>query len=128
MVARFTPPGYSTVSPYLLVSSVSDTLAFLAAIFDVVELRRVMGEDGSVKHAEVRVGDSVLMMGERASAVLAGSIHIYVPDVDDIYRKALEAGATSLSEPRDLPYGDRSAGIRDAQGNLWWLGTHRGGN
>lgn len=126
MTTHYTPSGHNTVSPYLLVPSVSATLAFLMATFDAVELRRVANDDGSVKHAEVRIGDSVLMMGERASASVTSSVHVYVPNVDDTYHKALKAGAVSLSEPRDLPYGDRSAGIRDAQGNLWWLGTHLG--
>lgn len=126
MTTQFIPLGHNTVSPYLLVPSVVDTLAFLSATFDAVELQRVANEDGSVRHAEARIGDSVLMMGERASATLPASIHVYVPDVDETYRRALSAGATSLSEPRDLPYGDRSAGIRDPQGNLWWLGTHLG--
>ena len=126
MVAQFTPQGHSTVSPYLLVPRVEDALAFLAATFDAVELRRVPGEDGSVRHAEVRIGNSVVMMGERGAAAIPSSVHVYVPDVDEAYGKALLAGATSISEPRDLPYGDRSAGVRDAQGNMWWLGTHIG--
>ena len=126
MTAHYAPPGHNTVSPYLLVPSVSDTLEFLVATFDAVGLRQVANDDGSVKHAEVRIGDSVIMLGERASTNVASSVHVYVPNVDDTYHKALKAGAVSLSEPRDLPYGDRSAGIRDAQGNLWWLGTHLG--
>ena len=126
MAAGFAPPGHNTVSPYLLVPSVADALAFVIATFQAVELYRVANENGGIKHAEVRIGDSVLMMGERGSAALPGSIHVYVPNVDAAYGLALAAGATNVSEPRDLPYGDRSAGVRDAQGNLWWLGTHLG--
>jgi uncharacterized glyoxalase superfamily protein PhnB len=126
MASHFTPQGRSTVSPYLLVASVEDTLAFLTATFEATELHRVPGENGSIKHAEVRIGDSVVMMGERGSAALPASVHVYVPDVDKAFDQALSAGATSISEPRDLPYGDRSAGVRDPQGNLWWLGTHIG--
>ncbi|WP_336366429.1 VOC family protein [Marinobacter sp. C2H3] len=124
MKQHFAPPGHSTVSPYLLVTSASDTLAFLTHTFEAVELQRVTGKDGSIQHAEVRIGDSVIMMGERPSACLPASTHVYVPNVDETYSRALAAGAESLSEPRDLPYGDRSAGVRDPQGNLWWLGTH----
>ena len=126
MTALFKPTGHSTVSPYLLVPAVAETLAFLTQVFGAVELGRKMSDDGSVKHAEVRIDDSVIMMGERPGAGPGASVHIYVPDVDQAYALALAAGAASISEPRDMPYGDRSAGVRDAQGNLWWLGTHLG--
>jgi len=127
MSTAFVPPGRSTVSPYLLVPSVSEALAFLAEVFAATELHRVADEHGNIRHAEVRIGDSVIMLGERPGAALPASVHVYVPDVDSAYDKALAAGATTLSAPRDLPYGDRSAGVRDPQGNLWWIGTHLGG-
>lgn len=127
MPTGFTPPGRSTVSPYLLVPSVSEALGFLVEVFAALELHRVAGEAGTIRHAEVRIGDSVLMLGERPGAAMPASVHVYVPDVDATYAKALAAGAASLSAPRDLPYGDRSAGVRDPQGNLWWIGTHLGG-
>jgi uncharacterized glyoxalase superfamily protein PhnB len=125
MNSRFTPSGHNTVAPYLLVEEAGKTLAFLTAVFGAVELRRMTAADGSIKHVEVRIGDSIVMIGERASKSLPASIHVYVADTDQTYAKALGLGATSVSEPRDLPYGDRSAGVRDTQGNLWWLGTHR---
>lgn len=124
MTTGFVPPGRSTVSPYLLVPSVSGALAFLAEVFASIELHRVADESGAIRHAEVRIGDSVIMLGERPGAAMPASVHVYVPDVDATYAKALAAGAATLSAPRDLPYGDRSAGVRDAQGNLWWIGTH----
>jgi len=65
----------------------------------------------------------VLMMGSRPGADLISSVHVYVEDVDKVYARALDHGATSLSEPRDQPYGDRSAGVQDTQGNYWWIGT-----
>ncbi|RYE79206.1 MAG: VOC family protein [Oxalobacteraceae bacterium] len=126
MATPFTPPDRSTVSPYLLVGSVTDALIFLDRVFSAVELHRVAGENGSIRHAEVRIGDSVLMLGERPGNAMPASVHVYVPNVDETYQTAIAAGASSLSEPRDLPYGDRSAGVRDPQGNLWWLGTHIG--
>jgi len=126
MTIAFVPPGRSTVSPYLLVPSVADALAFLAAVFAARELHRVTDDSGAIRHAEARIGDSVVMLGERPGAAMPASVHVYVPEVDDTYAKALAAGATSLSPPRDLPYGDRSAGVRDRQGNLWWIGTHLG--
>jgi uncharacterized glyoxalase superfamily protein PhnB len=122
------PSAHNAVSPLLLVRDAPRLLAFLAATFGAEELVRIPGPDGSVRHAEVRIDDSVLMIGERQglSDSVVGSVHVYVPDVDHCYRSALAAGGTSINEPRDLPYGDRSAGVRDPEGNLWWLGTHLG--
>jgi uncharacterized glyoxalase superfamily protein PhnB len=122
------PPRHNAVSPYLLARDVPRLLAFLAATFGAEELVRVPGPDGSVRHAEVRIDDSVVMLGERPRGddPVVCSVHVYVPDVDGVYRRALAAGATSVVEPRDLPYGDRSGGVKDAEGNLWWIGTHLG--
>lgn len=119
----FKPPDHTAISPFLLVTDAAAMLDFLRAAFGAVELCRIQAPDGSIKHAETRIDDSVVMVGERADAV-ACSIHVYVPDVDDTFRRALAVGASSISEPRDLPYGDRSAGLCDVQGNLWWIGTH----
>jgi PhnB protein len=121
----YKPPGHTSVSPYLLVSDVKSLLAFLAQVFDAKELSRWELPDGTLKHAEVRIDDSVIMMGERPATQsgMTGSVHVYVADVDATYTKALAAGATSLVEPRDQAYGDRSAGIRDTEGNYWWIGT-----
>ncbi|MHB1057161.1 MAG: VOC family protein [Rhodanobacter sp.] len=125
MTSAYKPDGHKAVSPYLLLADVPGMLDFLAAAFGAVERCRIQAPDGSIKHAETQIDDSVVMMGERPAGV-ACSTHVYVPDVDDTYRKAMAAGATSVAEPRDLPYGDRSAGFRDPQGNLWWVGTHLG--
>ena len=125
MTTDFKPASHPAVSPFLLVADAAAMLDFLHATFGAVELLRVPAPDGSIKHAEVRMDDSVIMIGERPSP-MAASIHVYVPDVDETFRKGLTAGASSVVEPRDLPYGDRSAGLRDPQGNLWWIGTHNG--
>lgn len=122
------PPAHNAVSPYLLVTSGEKMLAFLKGTFNAEEIYKAALPDGSVKHAEVLIDDSVVMLGERpeGEAPVHGSIHVYVPDVDDAYARALAGGASSISEPRDQPYGDRSAGVRDHEGNLWWLGTYKG--
>ncbi|WKE64574.1 VOC family protein [Gallaecimonas kandeliae] len=122
----FKPAGHNAVSPYLLVSDASAMLDFLVKAFGAEELYRSALPDGSIKHAEVRIDDSVIMMGERPGEPLCCSTHLYVPDLDACYQRALAAGASSLSEPRDQAYGDRSAGVLDPQGNIWWLGTHLG--
>jgi uncharacterized glyoxalase superfamily protein PhnB len=127
MSTPFKPPAHNAVSPYLLVSSGERMLDFLSAVFNAEEIYKATLPDGSVKHAEVLIDDSVVMLGERPEGgdPIHCSIHVYVPDVDAAYAKALAAGASSISEPRDQPYGDRSAGIKDHEGNLWWLGTHK---
>ena len=124
MDAGYKPDGYNAVSPYLLVKDVRAVLDFLSHAFGAAELRRQVDADGAIRHAEVRIGDSVLMVGFRAWEELPmSSVHVYVEDVDKVYARALDRGAVSLAAPRDLPYGDRSAGVRDEQGNYWWIGT-----
>ncbi len=124
----YKPPQHNAVSPFLRARDVPRLLAFLAATFEAEELMRLDGPDGSVRHAEVRIDDSIVMLGERPrgdhDAVC--SVHVYVPDVDRAYAAALAAGGSSIVAPRDLPYGDRSGGVKDPEGNLWWLGTHLG--
>lgn len=122
------PPHHNAVSPYLLVKDVKTLIDFLCRTFTAVELSRKAAPDGSIKHAEVQIDDSVVMMGERpdgGSPVIC-STHVYVPDVDACYSNALAAGGISISEPKDQPYGDRTAGVKDPEGNIWWIGTHLG--
>jgi uncharacterized glyoxalase superfamily protein PhnB len=122
------PTDHNAVSPYLMVTDARAMLAFLVTTFEATELDRRTAPDGAIRHAEVRIDDSVVMLGERPAGTqaTAGSNHVYVADVDACYRRALAAGAQPVVEPRDQPYGDRSAGIRDPEGNIWWLGTHLG--
>jgi uncharacterized glyoxalase superfamily protein PhnB len=127
MDAGYKPDGYNAVSPYLLVKDVRAMLDFLSHAFGATELRRQVDADGAIRHAEVRIDDSILMMGFRPGAELIASVHVYVEDVDRVYARALDEGATSLSEPRDQPYGDRTAGVQDVQGNYWWIGTRLSG-
>ncbi len=122
MSPSYKPEGYSTVSPYLVVESASDTIEFLVRVLNGVELRRFAGEGGRIMHAEVRVDDTVVMLGEGETPI-ASNVHVYVPDVDAAYRRALEAGATSVQEPvqRDDP--DKRGGVKDSGGTTWWLAT-----
>ena len=120
------PEGYHTVTPYLIVHGVPKLIDFLVVAFGAKERLRMDNPDGSVSHAELELGDSVIMMGEASAEwnPLPGSIHLYVDDTDALYGRALKAGATSVREPADQFYGDRSAGVKDASGNYWWLATH----
>lgn len=96
---------------------------FLVRAFGGLELARQQAEDGTVRHAAVVVDGSVVMVGTR-ERIVCNSTHLYVPDVDDTYHRCLALGATSVREPTTFDYGDRSAGVVDPFGNLWWLGTH----
>ena len=121
------PDGYHTVTPYLIVEGVAGLIDFLKQAFDAVETERMPGPDGKVGHGEVRIGDSVVMMGEASGdwKPMPGSIYLYVNDTDATYKRALDAGATSVMEPADQFYGDRNAGVKDASGNMWWIATRK---
>lgn len=120
------PDGYHSVTPVLTVEGVERLLDFLKEAFGAEETTRLPAADGSVAHAEARIGGSMVMMGEANErwSPMPGTIHLYVEDCDAAYRRALGAGATSLQEPTDQFYGDRMAGVRDPVGNLWWMATH----
>jgi PhnB protein len=120
--------GYRTVTPYLLVQGAADLIEFMAAAFGAREQFRMTGVNGGVGHAEVEVGDSVIMLADSSETdrdlVMPATIHLYVPDCDAAYRAALAAGATSEREPATQFYGDRNAVVRDRWGNRWFVSTH----
>ena len=123
------PKGYTTVTPYLQVRGGAELLEFVKTAWGAVETVRTTRPDGSLGHSEARLGDSMLMIGESGGEfpAMPACLHYYVEDADDAYRRAVEAGATSLYEPMDQPYGDREAGVTDAAGNSWFIATHKGG-
>ena len=127
MAVKPIPDGYHSVTPYLSVPGVAKLLDFLQQAFEAQELHRMPRPDGTIMHAEVRIGDSLVMMGEPMGSAqpMFGSLYLYVHDVDAVYKRALQAGATSTSEPADQFYGDRSAGVKDPVGNQWWIATHK---
>src|SRR5690606_38726629 len=128
MSPDFKPQGYSTVSPYLVVDGAARTIDFLVRALDAEEIRRFSDDGGRVIHAEVRVGDSVVMLGDAADGWPPAPchVHVYVPDVDATYRKALDAGAVSVQEPVRKGDEDRRGGVKDAGGTTWWIATHEG--
>lgn len=119
------PAGHRTVTPYLLVRDARALIEFVERAFDGEVVRRWDKPDGTVRHAEVRIGDSRIMLADANEKwpPMPAMVHLYVDDADAVHRRALAAGATSIQEPEDMPYGDRSGGVRDACGNLWWLAT-----
>ena len=119
------PDGYTTVSPYLIVDGANGTLEFLRSVFGAVELRRFPDPTGKVMHAEVRLDDTVVMIADGTSGwpPVPCHVHVYVPDVDATYRRALEAGATSVQEPVKKEDADKRGGVKDAGGTTWWIAT-----
>ena len=128
MSESYKPPGYPTVSPYLVVDGASRTIEFLVRVLDTVELRRMPGPSGKLMHAEVRIDDSVIMLADGAEGwpPIPAHVHIYVADVDATYRRALEAGATSVQAPVKKADEDKRGGIKDAGGTTWWIATRVG--
>lgn len=120
------PDGYSTVSPYMVVEGAQRLIDFLKQAFGATELRRYDMPDGSIMHAEVRIDDSVIMIGDGGSEWPAypSHLHVYVSDVDATYRRALDAGGVSIQEPQQREGDpDRRGGVKDPVGNTWWIGT-----
>lgn len=119
------PEGHTAVTPYLLIPNVDALLAFLQEAFAAEIRERHTRPDGSVGHAEVRIGGAAVMLGEASAQwpAMPGSIYLYVDDTDATYARALDLGAGSVMEPADQFYGVRGAGVKDPAGNLWWLAT-----
>jgi len=120
------PDGYHTITPYLTVKGVANLIEFLKRAFNATITEHMAEPDGTVRHAEAKIGDSIVMMGEAGGQWTPKpcTLYMYVQDVDSVYRRAIEAGAVSVREPANQFYGDRSGGVRDACGNEWWIATH----
>jgi PhnB protein len=133
MAVRSIPEGYSTVTPYLIVTGASAAIEFYKKAFAATEVMR-FAHDGKIAHAELQVGDSRIMladehpeMGYRSPQSLGGSgtgIMLYVDDVDSVFGRALDAGARSQQPVKDQFYGDRSGALIDPFGHLWTIATH----
>ena len=126
MSVKPVPEGYHTVTPYFTVADAGEVIAFAQKVFDAELKFQMMRPDGKVGHSEIRIGDSKIMLGSATEewGAAPGMVYIYLEGVDELYRRAIEAGGVSLREPRTEFYGDRAAGVRDPQGNQWWIATH----
>jgi len=122
----YRPKGLNDVNVYMHPLRAEPVLSFLKRAFGATELAKYASPDGVVHHAEIQVGTSVVEMGEAHGIYqpMKSMLYLYVPDCDVLYRRALKVGATSLSEPKDHPYGDRSGGVTDPFGNQWYIATH----
>jgi len=129
------PDGHRTVAPYLAIKNAAAALEFYKQGFGAVETYKLIVPDGRVGHAEIRLGDSLIMLsdefpefGGKAPEALGGSpvsIHLYVEDVDAFVKRAVVAGARELKPVANQFYGDRSGQLQDPFGHLWWVATHR---
>ncbi|HSY48547.1 MAG TPA: VOC family protein [Thermoanaerobaculia bacterium] len=127
MTAEEPKTGFHTITPYLLVDRADDLIAFMQDAFGAELLARHPAPDGRVMHAELRVGDSMIEMGEPSGEFkpMAMALHLYIDDVDAAYARALASGATTMHALTDQPYGDREGGVKDRWGNIWYLATHQ---
>ncbi|MGI8641110.1 MAG: VOC family protein [Pyrinomonadaceae bacterium] len=120
------PDGYTTITPYLIVEDANKTIEFIEKIFDGSLLFKMQDDAGKINHAEMKIGNAMLMLAEASEEwkPTRTMLYLYVADTDATYKKALETGATSVKEPKDQFYGDRSAGVEDSFGNFWGIATH----
>jgi uncharacterized glyoxalase superfamily protein PhnB len=116
---------YRTLTPYLCVPDADVEMRFLKAAFGATETSCQRDAEGRVMHAELTVGDSLVMVGQAGAEwkPLTAALYVWLPDVDAAYDRALKAGATSQSGPEDKPYGHRSAGVVDKNGITWWIAS-----
>ncbi|WP_101296201.1 VOC family protein [Halegenticoccus soli] len=131
MSDHFKPEGYTSVSPYVVVEDAQRVIDFLSAVFETTDLRRYERPNGSIMHVEVRLDDTVIMLGEGPDtdtvSAFTSMVHVYVPDVDATYQRALKAGGVSVQDPlqqEDDP--DQRGIVEDPEGNLWVLATRIG--
>ena len=129
------PDGYPTATPYLTIRNAASAIDFYKQAFGATETMRMTAPDGKVGHAEIKIGNSPIMlsdeypdMGARSPDSIGGSpvmIHLYVEDVDALVNQAIAAGATLLAPVADQFYGDRSGKLADPFGHVWWIATHK---
>ncbi|AVO45254.1 VOC family protein [Phreatobacter cathodiphilus] len=119
------PADHSTVSPYVMATGARDLMGFLAAVFGATPVMALDREDGSLMHASVKIGDSVVMLAEATADYPAFPVwlHVYVDDVDSTHAAALARGAVEVEAPSEKGDGDRRGGFKDPAGNTWWIAT-----
>lgn len=127
------PAGYHTINPYVTVRDIPAMVQFLQRTFDGVQIEAIRQPDGAIAHTEVRIGDTVLMLGPpevdapmpARAEPRPGTFYVYVADVDATYHRAMACGASSWELPSDRFYGDRVASVVDTNRNVWWIATRQ---
>ena len=124
----FKPDNYTSVAPYLVVSGAENTISFLVEVFGAEPLRMHPGQNGKLGHGEVRIGDTVVMLSDGVEGwpAIPSHVHVYVPDVEATYKRAITAGATPVKEPTQGQDTDKRGGFQDAGGTTWWVATQVG--
>ena len=124
-MSNHVPDGYQGVTPYLTVADAGALTELLKRVFDAEVTELIEKPGGGARHVELRIHGSNLMIGEGGdeSMLTKSMLYVYVPDVDATYKAGLEAGGTSLQEPVDQPYGDRTGGFSDPSGTMWYLAS-----
>jgi PhnB protein len=136
MPVNAVPEGYRTATPYLTIKNAPAAIDFYKRAFGAEEMVRMAGPEGKVMHAEIRIGDSMIMMSEEFPGMgvskspetlggTTGSVHLYVADVDKTFSEAVDAGAKAVSSPMDMFGGDRFAQLIDPYGHVWSIATHK---
>ncbi|MGJ8618633.1 MAG: VOC family protein [Sulfitobacter sp.] len=122
----YKPKGYTSAAPYLIVKDARATLAFLKAVFDASELRVIpCKNDDGIMHAEARIDDTVIMIGEMPNGPDA-NIHVYVADPETTFQRALNHGGTEIQPLTDSGDGDLRGGVKDGDGTTWWIAKQLG--
>jgi PhnB protein len=119
----YTPPGFTTITPYFFAKDAATLVEFLVKAFDGREELRSLRPDGCIANAQVRIGTSTVMVSESSVRypAMAAPFYIYVEDADRSMARAIAAGAVLQMEVGDMPYGDRQGGVKDPHGNIWWI-------
>lgn len=126
MPVSYKPDGYPSVSVYIMANDARAVIDFVEKTFDAITTRRFDKEDGSVNHAEIKIDDTIVMIADGGNSSFPAWLHVYVPDVDVTYQRALEAGGESVQEPVQKDDPDRRSGVKDVAGNIWWISTQVG--
>lgn len=134
MATKSIPDGYHSITPYLIIKGAAGAIDFYKRVFGATELMRMPDPSGKIGHAEIMIGDSHIMladeypeMGHRSPQTLGGagvSLMIYLDDVDEVYKRAIAAGAKQVQPLKDQFYGDRSGTVQDPYGHVWTIATH----
>ncbi len=124
-MVQTTPQGFHSITPFFMAPDPDALVAFMQKGLGAELVSELRGENGKIWHAQLKIGDSMLMVGDAMDKPGEPlNLYIYLDDADEAYRRALDAGAQSIMAPADQFYGDRNAGVKDPFGNSWWFATH----
>lgn len=126
MTLPYAQPGFSAITPFLMLNNADEVVDFLKQAFNAQEKFVLRQKNGKIWHAQIEIDGAMLMIGDamgKKENTMPASLYLYVKDTDAAYRQALDAGAETVMPPADQFYGDRNAGVRDSAGNIWWIAT-----